>query len=121
MFFLARLGKFCKLILFYFFKPCYNFIFTRNLFIYLLIHLFNLFILFIRYLSEIYSSKIYQVIFLRIFYILSFINKILLNSISYIVYGKEQSKIRGKSRKKIGREYGQISQIIKRSVIHNFV
>ena len=30
------------------------------------------------------------------------------------VYRKEQSKIRGKSREKIGREYDQISQIIKK-------
>ena len=32
--------------------------------------------------------------------------------ISYLVYKKEQSKIRGKSREKIGRKYDQISQII---------
>ena len=32
----------------------------------------------------------------------------------YIVYRKEQSRIRGKIREKIGREYGQISQIIKK-------
>ena len=41
-------------------------------------------------------------------YILWFINKIVL-SLSYIVYRKEQSKARGKSREKIGREYDQIS------------
>ena len=47
------------------------------------------------------------------FYILWFINMIVL-SLSYIVYRKEQSKTRGKSREKIGREYDQISQIIKK-------
>ena len=36
------------------------------LFIHLFIYLFNLFILFIRYLTEIYLSKIYQAIFPRI-------------------------------------------------------
>ena len=35
-------------------------------------------------------------------------------SLSYIVYRKEQIKIRGKSKEKIGREYDQISQIIKK-------
>ena len=35
-------------------------------------------------------------------------------TLSYIVYRKEQSKTRGKKRKKIGREYNQISQIIKK-------
>ena len=85
----------------------------NDLFIYLFIYLFvYLFILFIRYLSEIYLPKIYQVIFPRIFYILWIINKIFL-SLSYIIYRKEQSKIRGKSWEKIGREYDQISQIIK--------
>ena len=62
------------------------------------------FVLFIRYLSELYLSKIYQVIFPRIFYILRFINSIVLR-LSYRVYRKEQSKTRGKSRGKIGREY----------------
>ena len=33
--------------------------------------------------------------------------------LSYIVYRKEQSQARGKSREKIGRKYNQISQIIK--------
>ena len=80
------------------------------LFIYLCIYLFYLYI---RYLSEIYLSKIYQVIFLRMFYIVRFINMIVV-SLSYIVYRKEQSKTRGKSREKIGREYDQISQIIKK-------
>ena len=32
-------------------------------------------------------------------------------SLSYIVYRKEQSKTRRKSRERIGREYDQISQI----------
>ena len=58
-------------------------------------------------------SKIYQVIFMRIFYILWFINIIFL-SLSYIVYRKEQSNTRGKNREKIGREYDQINQIIKK-------
>ena len=81
---------------------------------YLFIHLFiYLFYIFIRYLSEIYLSKICQIVFPRIFYILRFINKIFLN-LNYIVYRKEQSKIRGKSKEKIGREYDQISQIIKK-------
>ena len=77
------------------------------------IYLFILFYLFIRYLIEIYLSKIYQAIFPRIFYILWFINKIFLN-LSDIVYTKEQSKIRGKSREEIGRECDQISQTIKK-------
>ena len=34
--------------------------------------------------------------------------------LSYKVYRKEQSKTRGKSRENIGREYDQISQIIKK-------
>ena len=34
--------------------------------------------------------------------------------INYIVYRKEQSKIRRKSREKIAREYDQTSQIIKK-------
>ena len=33
--------------------------------------------------------------------------------IIYLVYRKEQSKIRAKSREKIGRTYDQISQFIK--------
>ena len=49
------------------------------------------------------------------FYILWFINTIVL-SLSYIVYRKEQSKTRGKSREKIGREYDQIGQIIKKNL-----
>ena len=72
-----------------------------------------IFYLYIRCLSEIYLSKIYEVIFLRMFYILRFINMIVL-SLSYIVYRKEQSKTRGKSGEKIGRKYDQISQIIKK-------
>ena len=47
------------------------------------------------------------------FYILSFINTIVL-SFRYIVNRKEQSKTRGKIREEIGREYDQISQIIKK-------
>ena len=47
------------------------------------------------------------------FYILWFIDTIVL-SLSYMVYRKRQSKTRGKSREKIGREYDQISQIIKK-------
>ena len=35
-------------------------------------------------------------------------------SLSYVIYRKENSNTRGKSREKIGREYDQISQIIKR-------
>ena len=35
-------------------------------------------------------------------------------NLSYIVYRKEQSKIRRKRREKIGREYDQISEIIKK-------
>ena len=35
-------------------------------------------------------------------------------SLSYIVYRKEQIKTRGKRRTMIGREYDQISQIIKK-------
>ena len=58
-------------------------------------------------------SKIYQAIFLRMIYILWFINTIVL-SLGYIVYRKEQSKTRWKRREKIGREYDQISQIIKK-------
>ena len=50
---------------------------------------------------------------MRIFYILWFINIIFL-SLSYIVYRKEQSNTRGKNREKIGREYDQINQIIKK-------
>ena len=46
-------------------------------------------------------------------YILWFINTIVL-SLGYIVYRKEQSKTRGKSRERIGREYDQISQINKK-------
>ena len=38
----------------------------------------------------------------------------MLLSLSYIVYRKEQSKTREKSREKIGSEYDQISQIIKK-------
>ena len=72
-----------------------------------------LFYISIRYLSEIYLSKIYQVVFLRMLYILWFINTIIL-SLRYIVYRKEQTKTREKSREKIGREYDQISQIIKK-------
>ena len=34
--------------------------------------------------------------------------------VSYLVYRKEQSKIRGKSRVKLGRKFNQISQIIKK-------
>ena len=37
------------------------------------------------------------------------------DSLSYIVYRKEQSKTWGKSREKIGREYDQINQIIKKN------
>ena len=78
----------------------YDFIFIRILFIcYVFIYIFYLYI---RCLSEIYLSKIYEVIFLRMFYILRFINMIVL-SLSYIVYRKEQSKPRGNSREKIGR------------------
>ena len=57
----------------------YSFIFIRNLFIYL----FNLFILFI------YFIWYFMYVFI------------------YIVYRKEQSKIRGKRREKIGRVYKQ--------------
>ena len=78
----------------------------------LFIYLFNLLIYF-TYLSEIYLSKNYQVIFLRMFYILWFINTIVL-SLSYIVYRKEQSNTRGKSREKIGRKYDQVSQIVEK-------
>ena len=89
----------------------YDFIFMRILFVcYVFIYIFYLYI---RCLSEIYLSKIYEVIFLRMFYILRFINMIVL-SLSYIVYRKEQSKTRGKSGEKIGRKYDQISQIIKK-------
>ena len=35
-------------------------------------------------------------------------------SLTYIVYRKEKSKTRGKSREKIRSEYDQISQIIKK-------
>ena len=35
-------------------------------------------------------------------------------SLSYIVYRKEQSKISEESREKIGREYDQVNQIIKK-------
>ena len=35
-------------------------------------------------------------------------------SLSYIVYRKDQSNTRGKSREKFGREYDQISQIIEK-------
>ena len=34
--------------------------------------------------------------------------------LSYILCRKKQSKIRGKSREKVAREYNQISQIIKK-------
>ena len=51
---------------------------------------------------------------------LQFISRVFL-SLSYIVYRKEQSKFRGKSREKIGRKYDQISQIIKKSVIYKFI
>ena len=37
--------------------------------------------------------------------------------ISYLVYRKEQSKIRGKMREKIGRKYDQISQNIKKVLL----
>ena len=47
------------------------------------------------------------------FYIASFMNTIVL-SLSYIICRKKQSKTRGKSREKIGREFDQISQIIKK-------
>ena len=50
------------------------------------------------------------------FYILRFINTIVL-SLSYIVYRKEQSNTRRKSREKIGREDDQISQIIKKKCV----
>ena len=83
----------------------YDFVFIGILFIYLFIYLFTLlfiqfaylFYLFIRHISEIYLSKIYQVIFLRMLYILWFTNMIVL-SLRYIVYRKEQSTNRGKSR-----------------------
>ena len=39
-------------------------------------------------------------------------------SLSYIVYRKDQSNTRGKIREKFGREYDQISQIIKKNVIY---
>ena len=89
----------------------YSFIY---LFIYLLTYSFTylfiiyLFYLFMRYLSEKYLPKIYHVLFLRMFYILWFINTIVL-ILSYIVYRKEKSKNRGKNR-----EYDKISQIIKK-------
>ena len=35
-------------------------------------------------------------------------------SLSYIVYRKEQSNTRGKSREKIGRKYDQVSQIVEK-------
>ena len=93
----------------------YLFIYSLiHLFIYLFIYLFTyLFYLYIRYLSEIYLSKVYQVICLRMFYILWFTNTIVL-SFRYIVNRKEQSKTRGKIREEIGREYDQMSQIIKK-------
>ena len=76
---------------------------------------FYLFIYF-TYISDIYQKYIYQK-FIRLYFwecfVLRFINMIVL-SLSYIVYRKEQSKTRGKSREKIGREYDQISQIIKK-------
>ena len=60
------------------------------------------------YLSEIYYLFICLFV-LFIYFIYDFIYVI-----NYIVYRKEQSKITGKSREKIGREYDQISQIIKK-------
>ena len=35
-------------------------------------------------------------------------------NLSYITYRKEQNETRGKSREKTGKEYDQISQIIKK-------
>ena len=48
------------------------------------------------------------------FYILWFINTIVLSLSLYIVYRKEQSKTRGNRKEKIGREYDQISQLLKK-------
>ena len=69
----------------------YSFIFIRNLFIYLIC-------LFILYIYFIYYFIYYLFIFIYYY---------------YIVYRKEQSKIRGKSGERTGREYDQISQIIR--------
>ena len=65
-----------------------NTIFIKKLFIYL----------FICYLF---------ILFIYLFYYFVYLFK-------YIGYRKEQSKIRGKSRGKTGREYDQISQTIKK-------
>ena len=42
-------------------------------------------------------------------------------SLSYIVYRKEQSKTRRKSRERIGREYDQISQISQSHWLTSFI
>ena len=59
--------------------------------------------------------KIYQVIFVRFFlHIMTCKYNIYKLHICYIVYRKDQSKIRVKSKEKTEREYGLISQIIKK-------
>ena len=76
-------------------------------------------------MSIMFLRVIYSKTFIRIFYIVTvlYLSEIylfiyfiyyLIYLINYVVYRKEQSKIRGKSREKIGREYDQISQIIKK-------
>ena len=69
------------------------------------------YIVIVLYLSEIYLLIYYLICLFIIFIYLIYYFVYLIN---YIVYRKEQSKIRGKSREKIGREYDQISQIIKK-------
>ena len=72
-----------------------------------------MYFIFTRYLSEIYLSKIYQVIFVRILLCVMIYKYNIYEFIRYLVHRKEQNKIRGKSRPKIGRKY-QINQIIKK-------
>ena len=66
----------------------------------------------------IFLRVIYLKTFIRIFYtvIVLYLSEIYLfiYLFIYLVYRKEQIKIRGKSREKIGREYDQIDQIIKK-------
>ena len=66
----------------------------KNLFIYLFVYLFIQFV----YLFYSFVYFIYYFIYL----------------INYLVYRKEQSKSGEKSREKIGREYDQISKIVKK-------
>ena len=61
-----------------------------------------------------YSSKIFQVICLRIFLFIMIYKYDIFEFISYIVYNREPSKIRGNRTESIGREYDQVSQIIEK-------